>query len=475
VLASLRFSGVAHAAATSPAVTPVPGTAVIAGHTEFDLASVGYEQSEYFLQGTATAYSSSAALTPDGKWTVTPSSQAPYVTRIVVNRPIKPSDFNGTVVLEWLNVSGGVDASPEWMQSHVEMIRRGIVWIGVTAQAVGVNSLKAPPAQQTVNDPARYTTLSHPGDSYSYDIFSQAGQAVRDNPKVVLGGLKPKHVLATGESQSAGRLVTYIDAVHPVAQVYDGFLLHSHGAAGSPLTQDPLPAVPTPSPTLIRDDLKVPVLVVNTETDSGALLARRDDTARYRLWEVAGSSHYDQYGLALGATDTGKRQDYVKWFETMRAPTNQPNPLFSCNLPINVGPTTYVLRAGFAALDDWVANGTPPPKAPRLETVSVSPVQYVTDANGNAQGGIRTPAVDAPVAVLGGVGNRGAGPIGQFCRLFGNTVPLTTEQLTARYKTQRNFESQWKKATQAAVKAGFVLPSDGKQLAAVPGETNLMP
>jgi hypothetical protein len=107
--------------------------------------------------------------------------------------------------------------------------------------------------------------------------------------------------------------------------------------------------------------------------------------------------------------------------------------------------------------------------------VSVNPLQYVTDANGNAQGGIRTPAVDAPVAVLGGVGNSGAGPIGQFCRLFGNTVPLTTEQLTALYKTERNFAAQWKQATQAAVQAGFVLPADGKQLAAVPGETSLMP
>jgi hypothetical protein len=361
------------------------------------------------------------------------------------------------------------------MQSHVEQIRRGAAWVGVTAQAVGVNSLKSPPPQQTINNPARYTTLSHPGDSYSYDIFSQAGQAIRDNAKVVLGGLKPKHVIATGESQSAGRLTTYIDAVHPLVKVYDGYLVHSRGGAGSALTQDPLPAVPTPSPTLIRDDLDVPVLLFQLENDTSAIAARRDDTARYRLWEVAGTAHYDQYGLSLGATDTGKLDDYVKWFETMRSPTNKPNPNFTCDLPINVGPATYVLRAAVAAIDDWVAKGTPPAKAPRLETVSVNPVQYATDEHGIVQGGIRTPAVDAPVATLGGLGNSGSGPIGQFCRLFGNTVPFTSEQLTARYKTQRNFATQWKKATQAAVKAGFILPSDGKQLAAVPGQTSLMP
>jgi hypothetical protein len=361
------------------------------------------------------------------------------------------------------------------MQSHVELIRRGYAWVGVTAQAVGLNALKAPPAQLNFTDTARYASLTHPGDSYSYDMFSQAGQAVRDNAKVVLGGLKPKHVLAVGESQSAGRLVTYIDAVHPLVHVYDGFLVHSRGAAGAALSQDPLPAVTTPSPSLIRDDLDVPVLVVQMENDTGALAARRDDTNKYRLWEVAGTAHYDQYGLSLGADDTGKLENYVNWFTTMQHPTNQPNPNFSCNLPVNVGPATYVLRAAFGALNEWVANGTPPPKAPRLQTVSLDPLQYAMDSTGIVQGGIRTPPVDAPIAVLGGLGNGGTGPIGMFCRLFGNTVPLTAQQLTALYQNQRGFESKWKRATKDAVKAGFIVPEDGKKLQAVPAEITLIP
>jgi Alpha/beta hydrolase domain len=90
----------------------------------------------------------------------------------------------------------------------------------------------------------------------------------------VLGGLHPERLLAAGESQSAGRMVTYIDAVHPVVHVYDGFLVHSRGAGGAALSQAPLPAVPTPSPTFIRDDLNVPVLVFQTETDVGGLQAR---------------------------------------------------------------------------------------------------------------------------------------------------------------------------------------------------------
>ena len=128
------------------------------------------------------------------EWTVTPSSQADYKTRIVVDRPISRWHFNGTVVVEWLNVTGGVDASPDWIHMHDELIRAGYAWVGVSAQAVGSNALKlpacAPPSRPVCGDPVRYGSLTHPGDSYSYDIFSQAGQAIRDNAGTILGGLR---------------------------------------------------------------------------------------------------------------------------------------------------------------------------------------------------------------------------------------------------------------------------------------------
>ena len=63
---------------------------------------------------------------------------APYATRIVVVRPTNPSKFNGTVVVEWLNVSAGADASPDWNAVHRELIRSGYAYVGVSAQKVGV-------------------------------------------------------------------------------------------------------------------------------------------------------------------------------------------------------------------------------------------------------------------------------------------------------------------------------------------------
>lgn len=487
-----------HADAMSPAVSgPVTGGGGIPlvfssqpadalnGTAVFDLASVGYMQQEFFIEGVADAYAPTSPLTTDGHWAVAPSSQASYRTRIVVNRPIRSRDFNGSVVVEWLNVTGGVDASPDWAHTHVELIRRGYAWVGVSAQAVGVNQLKCPnPPVPTCpssvggprpGDVARYGSLNHPGDSYSYDMFSQAGQAIRNNAALVLGSPHPRRLLAAGESQSAGRLATYINAAHPLVDVYDGFLVHSRGAGSAPLSQTPLPVVATPVPTLIRDDL-APVLFFQTETDvagairTAGLAARQLDSARFRLWEVAGTAHFDLYGLQTGGTDTGRRQSVAAWFDSMRNPTNEPTPgLFTCASPINSGPQTFVLRAAISHLDRWVASGRPPPNAPRLEVASVAPFAFALDANGNVRGGIRTPAVDAPVAALSGLGQSGS----PFCSIFGTTEPFSPEQLDTLYRNHGRFVAAWSTATLRALFAGYLRPEDALNMLVVGAQSDV--
>jgi len=446
---TLILSGVtAGATAASPSVSPATGgggVPVLPGFTSFDPAAVGYEQSEVFLSGTASAYEMTASANNDGKYSAVVTSTAPYTTRAVVMRPVDRRRFNGTVIVEWLNVSGGSDAGADWMLGHNELIREGFAWVGVSAQRVGVNALEStgPPT----GDAVRYAGLSHPGDDYSYDIFSQAGQAIRDNAPTMLRGLKPEHLIAIGESQSAGRLVTYIDAVHPLVHVYDGFLVHSR-MAGPP----------------IRDDVGVPVLVLQTETDvsfSGGT-ARQPDTSTYRLWEAAGTSHYDFYGLSLQSKDTGNGQSGPALLAAMQNPTNQPSPNFTCGAPINTGPAHYILDAAFYRLNRWVARGILPPVAPRLQTTGLSPFAYAVDANGNTLGGIRTPAVDAPVATLSGRSTGG----NSFCFLFGSTVPLTAAQLKALYPDHRTFVSAWTKATNSAYAAGFLTATDAKELKA---------
>ena len=432
-------SGASTSTSTSPALSgvavagPVPVGSPTFNNTlygtSFDLSMVGYEKSQFFLSGTAHSYVPAQSLTSDGKWKITTGVSASYKTRIAVYRPINPRRFNGTVVVEWLNVSGGTDDAPEWTLSHTELVRDGFAWVGVSAQQVGVDAAKS-------TDPAEYSSLSHPGDSFSYDIFSQAGAAVRDDAARILGGLRPHTLVAAGESQSAGRLMTYIDAVQPITHVYQGFLVHSQFGTGAPLSQAPQTNHSAPNPTTIRSDIGVPVLEFETETD--VYNSNLTDRLHYgnpkwfRLWEVAGSSHYDYYGLAIGPNDTGNGQGAVENLAAMQNPTRTPAGEFNCAVPINTGGTHWALDAAVYWLNRWVVAGKPPPRAPSLATTHVSPVVYKLDANGNAIGGVRTPQVDAPIAALGSQGNSGG-----FCFLFGSTVPYSAAHLASLYKTHR--------------------------------------
>jgi len=115
------------------------GHGVIMGEAvSADLRRVGYVQHELLAAGTATSYKVAGALTGDGRWTFAPDASAPYRTRVLVRAPAKARAFSGTVIVEWLNVSGGVDANPEWASTQEEITRAGDAWVGVSAQRIGV-------------------------------------------------------------------------------------------------------------------------------------------------------------------------------------------------------------------------------------------------------------------------------------------------------------------------------------------------
>ena len=74
-----------------------------------DLAAHGYVEAEFYIEGDALSYAKSGAWGRDGKWSASPSSSAPFRTRLLTLRPAALGAFNGTVVVEWLNVSSGFD------------------------------------------------------------------------------------------------------------------------------------------------------------------------------------------------------------------------------------------------------------------------------------------------------------------------------------------------------------------------------
>jgi hypothetical protein len=83
-----------------------------------DMSSAGYVREEFFIEGEAANYQPVGALSPNGKWRVEETETAPFKTRMAVWKPADPADFNGTVFVEWLNVSPGFDNPPDWLNSH---------------------------------------------------------------------------------------------------------------------------------------------------------------------------------------------------------------------------------------------------------------------------------------------------------------------------------------------------------------------
>ncbi len=460
----------------TPSITgPItsPGGAFITPPSGLDLSQFGYVEEEFFVSGTARAHTRVNPLGADGNWTATPGgATAPYTTRILVRRPTSPRAFNGTVIVEWLNVSGGLDAAPDWTFLHPLLKREGYAWVGVSAQFVGVAGTGGPLglnlSLKAVN-PVRYAPLSHPGDSFSYDMFSQVAQALRHPAGASpLGGLVPRRMIAIGESQSAFRMTTYVNAVHPSAHVYDGFLIHSRGGGAASLSQSPQPSITAPTPSYVRGDVDVPVLVFETETDLvvlGYFAARQMDVGNVRTWEVAGTSHDDSYGLSVGPNDAGR----AALDTTYLPPQTSIFGVIKCDAAINQGPQHYVLIAALRRLNRWVRTGRVRggPTSPRLQ-VDPGPT-IARDALGNALGGIRTPQVDVPIAALSGLGQSG----GSFCGLFGTTVPFDATTLAALYPTHDPYVQAIVRAARHAVRAGFVTRIDATAIKAAAAASSI--
>lgn len=449
----------------------------------------GYVEEEYLIGGRATRFD--AVDTPDdGFWTATPAEEADYRTRVIVRKPADTEDFSGTVLVEWFNVSA-IEAAPDWGYISEEIGREGHVYIGVSAQAQGVEggetildvevdteAAEGLGAEGSVDksglkniDPERYGTLVHPGDAYAFDIVSQVGRAATESNDELLGGLDPTQVLAVGESQSAIFLSTLVNAVHPLDPVFDGFLIHSRGANVAPLDGNFMSAREGDDPEAairqgvrIRTDLDVPVFIFEAEGDLlllGYYYARQPDTERIRTWEVAGTSHADAQTLRsiLG----GPRDPSI-------------GSILGCTQPINTGPHHEAVQAALHHLVGWTAGGPPPPAAQPIDIVDGDEPTIARDEHGIALGGVRNPLVDVPTATLTGDPPGGAsiedlvnddgGEGGGLCVLFGQTIPFDQSTLLSRYGTADRYLEEFGASAEEMVAAGFLLQPDADELIA---------
>jgi hypothetical protein len=436
-----------------------------------DLGKYSYVEEEYFVEGTANRYT-----TPQMATGTVVDNGHHYKSRVIVRRPARAASFNGTVVVEWVNVTPGHDLDIDWLQAHDYWMRTGYAWIGVSAQRVGVEALK-------VWNASRYGTLdvadggSITNDDLSYDIFAQVAQAVRHPGSVsLLPGFRVERIFATGHSQSAGRLGTYVNSIHQIAPVFDAIVLHGGGGR-------------------VRDDLtsvKVFKLLAETDVINSQAAVRQPDTANFRSWEVTGDSHVDRQftlssqklsrrdgnpqapgstGARGGGRGTAAAASGGARAGSPQAP-NTPSAGSGLDLPAGVVmgtntsscdrapyshvPFYHVMSAAFDHLVRWVKDGTPPPAAPKIQTSQDGPPGVVVrDAHGNGLGGIRLAELAAPTGINSGQ-NSGPG----FCRLFGSHYDFDGPTLAGLYPTHESYVAAVRNITEQNLKAGYVLTAD---------------
>lgn len=385
----------------NPSVVAVAADAGKTGHMfgrTPDLDKVDYLEDEFFFSGTSPA----------------------YTTRMVVQRPKDPAKYNGTVMMEWYNVSGQIDFAPDWMYSRDYFTREGYIHIAVSAQQVGANALKD-------YDSERYMAINHPGDDDANAIFSQAAMAVRTQGKLLFGSdCMPVHALiAIGQSQSAFELANYVDSEQPKAKIIDGFVLHS---GLEPKSNNPA----------------VPVFEIFSMTEGNESLS---DGPNLVKWVIAGATHNDAFitneGLAELGADVG--------VTTMT----------TCASPMNDFPSYRAYDAVFDWINRWIRKGERPPAGMPYETSGGDTLKF--DANGNVLGGVRLPEIDVPTAsyTTDNAAKDATDLMSAFvCSLSGATKAFTPEQLLQLYPTHDDYVNEYAAAADKALAAGYLLQFD---------------
>jgi hypothetical protein len=454
----------------------------------------GYEESEYFVSGKAKLYE----YTRTGIRVVSPCPAVaeppgcrniPYTTRMLIKRPVHPSAFSGTIVIEPLNPSSGYDIANVWDRSWPYFVREGDIFVGWTSRFTAISALKQ-------FEPGRYARLTWGqntavDDGITFDIAAQIGALFKLNgPGSPAHRLRVRHVFESGFSQDGGFTFTQADIFDAVDRlpgggpVYDGYVPGGTlGPSDINFGLTPAGSLPPGDPRNRMQPRDSPVIQINTETEEAALGAqtglpyRRPDSDaqddRYRLWEVPGASHISN---DLGASPMTEQRDLA---ELEGIPLSALPPAGCTHQRLVEGPWTgvpgsvdpnaypfgYVADAAFADLTKWVDDGAPPPRAARIATADSGTV--ARDRFGNALGGLRTPFVDAPTAAYSPTDTVAHDTdLAGLCVLLGYDTPFTHARLRYLYASHAAYLASVTRQASELVRRGFWLAADAKQVVA---------
>jgi hypothetical protein len=303
-------------------------------------------------------------------------------------------------------------------------------------------------------------------------------------------------LIGTGDSQSAFRVDTYVNAFQPITHAFNGFIAVGRAVTAAPLGNGLIALSPFPAHIRTTNNA-TPFIQLNTQgdiVDLDAGAARQPDNNDLRTWELTGAAHIDAHE-ATYEIETIAREEPTTPVPACMSGTpisGTGTPLDGIN-QVNNMPLFEAEDAALNDLENWIVNGVPAPHSPAISTTSLLFGLYDTpntDQYGIGEGGLRMPEANVPtedygvlnfplgtststnpISLLtelesalsafesGGITNSSLRTLG-LCLLSGYFTDLGHSALSALYPSTAVYAQKYTTAANAEVAAGFLTPAD---------------
>lgn len=452
-----------------------------------DFDRYGYEEKEYYVEGTANVYRS---VGNTGEVEIE-KKDAPYVNRIIVRAPKDTAKASGNVVVEIINPTSFMEIERMWILGCEKFLRDGDIYVGITSkpntiaklvefdpERYGKLSWKNPtedvPFPFTVEDVVKKGLLPDIDVKYEpglfWDMLTDLAWLLRsekeENP---VRRYDHRYVYLTGWSQSACYLFRYVnsfayrDEVRKDGQVFDGYL--AGGGVRNLITPvNQYESVMDYNYRLQRiEHMEQPYISVQTESENGdwdAFRTKRADSDYpgflYREYEVTGASHDTMYSYV----------DYYRDDEDLKRINH---------LPAYVGkhgegndyPSYFLFAAAFRNLFRWAREGVGPRSCERIPVDENG--KNRKDAFGNTKGGLRTCLLNYPTGCYNSTSTVEPGqsfldPSSDKDPLFGYQEAFSAAFLKELYGSLEQYEQLCREDTKEQISRGFLCAEDGEAL-----------